>query len=39
MNLWRHALFAWMVRNAATPLKTFHLPPNRIVELGQQITI
>jgi KUP system potassium uptake protein len=39
MNLWRHALFAWMVRNAATPLKTLHLPPNRIVELGQQITI
>jgi KUP system potassium uptake protein len=39
MNLWRHALFAWMVRNAATPLKTFHLPPNRIVELGQQVAI
>jgi KUP system potassium uptake protein len=39
MRLWRQALFAWMVRNAATPLKTFHLPPNRVVELGQQIRI
>ena len=39
MLLWREHLFAWMVRNAATPLRTFHLPPNRVVELGQQITI
>ncbi|MFM7272698.1 MAG: KUP/HAK/KT family potassium transporter, partial [Gammaproteobacteria bacterium] len=39
MSGWRLALFAWMVRNAATPLKTFHLPPNRVVELGQQIGI
>jgi KUP system potassium uptake protein len=39
MWLWREYLFAWMVRNAATPMKTFHLPPNRVVELGQQITI
>jgi len=39
MRLWREHLFAWMVRNAATPLRTFHLPPNRVVELGQQITI
>jgi KUP system potassium uptake protein len=39
MSLWREHLFAWMVRNAATPLNTFCLPPNRVVELGQQITI
>jgi KUP system potassium uptake protein len=39
MRLWREQLFAWMVRNAATPLNTFHLPPNRVVELGQQITL
>ncbi|MFM7784414.1 MAG: potassium transporter Kup, partial [Gammaproteobacteria bacterium] len=39
MSGWRLALFAWMVRNAASPLKTFHLPPNRVVELGQQIGI
>jgi KUP system potassium uptake protein len=39
MQLWREYLFAWMVRNAATPLNTFCLPPNRVVELGQQITI
>jgi KUP system potassium uptake protein len=39
MRLWREHLFAWMVRNAATPMKTFHLPPNRVIELGQQILI
>jgi KUP system potassium uptake protein len=39
MLLWREYLFAWMVRSAATPLRTFNLPPNRVVELGQQITI
>jgi KUP system potassium uptake protein len=39
MALWREYLFAWMVRNAATPMKTFQLPPNRVVELGQQILL
>jgi KUP system potassium uptake protein len=39
LALWREHLFAWMVRNAATPLHTFHLPPNRVIELGQQITL
>ncbi len=39
MMAWREALFSWMMRNAATPLSTFHLPPNRVVELGQQIAL
>jgi KUP system potassium uptake protein len=39
VSRWREHLFAWMVRNAATPLNTFHLPPNRVIELGQQITL
>ena len=39
MVRWREQLFSWMLRSAATPLKTFHLPPNRVVELGQQISL
>lgn len=37
MALWREALFAWMLRNAATAMNFFRLPPNRVVELGSQI--
>jgi KUP system potassium uptake protein len=39
MALWREALFAWMVRSAATAMSVFNIPPNRVVELGQQIEI
>ncbi len=39
MALWREYLFSWLMRSAASPLDTFHLPPNRVIELGQQITI
>jgi KUP system potassium uptake protein len=39
MALWREYLFSWLMRSAASPLDTFHLPPNRVIELGQQIRI
>ncbi len=39
MALWREYLFSWLMRSAASPLDTFHLPPNRVIELGQQIMI
>jgi len=39
MTRWREYLFFWLMRSAASPLDTFHLPPNRVIELGQQITI
>ncbi|OYW45136.1 MAG: potassium transporter Kup [Sphingomonadales bacterium 32-68-7] len=39
MAIWRERLFAWMMRNAATPMQFFNLPPNRVVELGSQIEI
>ncbi len=39
MALWREALFAAMCRNAATPMTTFHLPVNRVVEMGSQVEI
>jgi KUP system potassium uptake protein len=39
MALWRERLFAWMMRNAATPMEFFRLPTNRVVELGSQVEI
>jgi len=39
MARWREYLFFWLMRSAASPMHTFHLPPNRVIELGQQITI
>jgi len=39
MALWREQLFAVMSRNAATPMTTFHLPVNRVIELGSQVEI
>ena len=39
MSRWREHLFSWLMRSAATPLTTFHLPPNRVIELGQQIML
>ncbi|WP_347304460.1 potassium transporter Kup [Croceibacterium sp. TMG7-5b_MA50] len=39
MAIWRERLFAWMMRNAATPMQFFNLPTNRVVELGSQVEI
>lgn len=39
MSLWREHLFAAMSRNAATPMTTFNLPVNRVIELGSQVEI
>ena len=39
MAIWREALFAWMLRNAATAMEFFKLPTNRVVELGSQVEI
>ena len=39
MAIWRERLFAWMIRNSATAMEFFNLPPNRVVELGSQIEI
>jgi KUP system potassium uptake protein len=36
---WRKLLFAFLARNARTPTSFFHLPPNRVVELGVQIEL
>ena len=39
MALWREGLFAWMSRSAANAMDFFHLPVNRVVELGSQVEI
>jgi len=39
MAIWREKLFAWMMRNAVTPMDFFKLPTNRVVELGSQVEI
>jgi KUP system potassium uptake protein len=36
---WREKLFARMARNATTATKYFGIPPDRVVELGEQIEI
>jgi KUP system potassium uptake protein len=39
MSLWREHLFAWMHRNATKPSDFFHIPTNRVVELGTKVEI
>ena len=39
MAIWRERLFAWMVRNAESPMEFFCLPSDRVVELGSQVKI
>lgn len=39
MMLWRERLFGVMARNARTATSFFHLPPERVVELGVQVEI
>jgi KUP system potassium uptake protein len=39
MARWRERLFAAMARNARGVTPYFHLPPNRVIELGMQVEI
>ncbi|MEO0032983.1 MAG: hypothetical protein RIS94_2741 [Pseudomonadota bacterium] len=39
MAIWREKLFAWMIRNAESAMQFFHLPTNRVIELGSQLEI
>ena len=36
---WRVALYMWLASNALSPARFYHLPPNRVVELGTQVSI
>lgn len=39
MAVWREGLFAYMARNAATTTTYYHIPPDRVVEIGIRIEI
>lgn len=39
MAIWREKLFAWMMRNAESPMEFFCLPSHRVVEMGSQVKI
>ena len=39
MRPWRKHLFAYLSRNALDASKFFHLPPNRIIEIGAQLEL
>jgi KUP system potassium uptake protein len=39
MSLWRERLFAFLARNATTATAYFNIPPERVVELGEQVEI
>ncbi|HLD09116.1 MAG TPA: KUP/HAK/KT family potassium transporter, partial [Methylophilaceae bacterium] len=39
MSYWRTKLFVGMFRNADSASNYFKLPPNRVVELGAQVTL
>jgi KUP system potassium uptake protein len=39
MALWRERLFAVMARNASSATAFFHIPPDRVVELGIQVEL
>jgi len=39
LRRWRYQLFAWMSQNARDATSFFSLPPNRVVELGTQISV
>ncbi len=37
MALWRERLFAAMARNAGNVSAFFHIPDNRVIELGTRV--
>ncbi len=39
LSAWRNWLYRKLAGNALSPARFYHLPPNRVVELGTQITI
>jgi KUP system potassium uptake protein len=36
---WRASVFSWMVRNAQPASDFFRIPPNRVIEIGTQVSI
>lgn len=39
MAIWREKLFAWMSRNAERAASYFHIPSDRVIEIGTQVEL
>lgn len=39
LPLWQDQILLFLQRNAADPIDFYHIPPNRVVELGVQVTV
>ncbi len=39
MAIWRKRLFAWLLRNSLPVSDFFHIPSNRVIEIGTQVTL
>lgn len=39
LPLWQDQIFLFLQRNASDPTDFFHIPPNRVVELGMQVVV
>jgi KUP system potassium uptake protein len=39
LGRWRTWLYMRLASNALSPARFYHLPPNRVVELGAQVSI
>ncbi|MGH6624089.1 MAG: KUP/HAK/KT family potassium transporter, partial [Burkholderiaceae bacterium] len=39
MAEWRERIFSWMMRNAQPASDFFHIPANRVIEIGTQVVI
>ena len=39
LPLWQDQIFLFLQRNASDPTDFFHIPPNRVVELGMQVLV
>jgi KUP system potassium uptake protein len=39
MATWRKRMFAWLLRNSLPASDFFHIPPNRVIEIGTQLAL
>jgi KUP system potassium uptake protein len=39
MGIWRQRMYGWMLRNAQPASDFFHMPPNRVIEIGTQVVV
>ena len=39
LPMWRHRLYAFLMRNSEDPTGYFGVPPGRVVEMGAQVSV